>query len=182
MADKDKNGIDDDEGNLFRDSVGPVKSIKHDRIKHQTSPKNSKSTPPKQVMEPEESIPMYSSGEDELTAGDRLDFFSGGIQHKIKRKLRRGQIPYQATLDLHGMTSAEASKTLAQFIASCQQQDLRCVLVIHGKGYGSEETKPVLKNMLNQWLRNSPLVAGFCSATPKDGGTGAAYVLLKRMR
>ena len=37
----------------------------------------------------------------------------------------------------------------------------------------------MIKNKLNQWLRNNSIVWGFCSARPSDGGTGAIYVYLK---
>ncbi|MEE9156926.1 MAG: Smr/MutS family protein, partial [Gammaproteobacteria bacterium] len=39
---------------------------------------------------------------------------------------------------------------------------------------------PVLKNKLNNWLRQRDEVLAFCSTRPVDGGTGAVYVLLKR--
>ena len=56
---------------------------------------------------------------------------------------------------------------------------LRCAHIIHGKGYRSGERQPVLKRKVNYWLRLRPDVLAFCSATPRDGGTGAVYVLLR---
>jgi len=52
------------------------------------------------------------------------------------------------------------------------------VHIIHGKGYRSENSHPVLKNNLNQWLRQHRDVQAFCSASAKDGGAGAVLVLL----
>jgi DNA-nicking Smr family endonuclease len=37
----------------------------------------------------------------------------------------------------------------------------------------------VLKNNLNSWLRQHKDVQAFCSTPPKDGGTGAIFVLLQ---
>ena len=82
-------------------------------------------------------------------------------------------------LDLHGMTVAEARPMLAEFIADSRQQRLRCVRIIHGKGFRSASAQPVLKGLVNNWLRQHDGVLAFCSARPADGGTGAVYVLLK---
>lgn len=39
---------------------------------------------------------------------------------------------------------------------------------------------PCNKNLLNRWLPQMNEVIAFHSALPKDGGSGAIYVLLKR--
>jgi DNA-nicking Smr family endonuclease len=54
------------------------------------------------------------------------------------------------------------------------------VRIIHGKGNGSVQRRPVLKGKVNHWLQQRDEVLAFCSARPVDGGTGAVYVLLKR--
>jgi DNA-nicking Smr family endonuclease len=54
------------------------------------------------------------------------------------------------------------------------------VRIIHGKGHGSHQKRPVLKQYVNHWLRQRDEVLAFCSARQVDGGTGAVYVLLKR--
>jgi len=56
------------------------------------------------------------------------------------------------------------------------------VRIIHGKGYGSREQAPVLKNSLNSWLRQHPDVLAFSSTRPEHGGTGAVHVLLRSRR
>ena len=85
-------------------------------------------------------------------------------------------------LDLHGLTARHAHKTLEMFLRDCHRRRIRCVHIIHGKGYGSEDRQPVLKQKLNLWLRQRHDVLAFCSATRRDGGTGAAYVLLRSAR
>jgi DNA-nicking Smr family endonuclease len=109
-----------------------------------------------------------------------LEYRGPGIQHKLFSKMRQGKIHLDAELDLHGMTTIKAEPSLSQFLEQCQQQHLRYVRIIHGKGWGSRDNKPVLKSKVNHWLRQSDLVLAFCSATVEDGGTGAVYVLLKR--
>lgn len=114
-----------------------------------------------------------------VDAGDELSFRRQGVRDDTARKLRRGQIPVQAELDLHGLTRHAAHDALRRFLNDCVLRNLRCVRVIHGKGLRSGLAGPVLKIVVNQWLRNIENVAAFASARPVDGGTGAVYVLLK---
>lgn len=93
--------------------------------------------------------------------------------------LRRGYLEIGAELDLHGLTVRYAREDLNRFLAACNQRGIRCARIIHGKGYGSEGRQPVLKQKLNLWLRQREEVLAFTSAPRHDGGTGAAYVLLR---
>lgn len=114
-------------------------------------------------------------------SGDETLFFCrGGLQHRLVQQFRRGQMPIDAKLDLHQRTVDRALTETAHFFSLCQSQRKRLVLLVHGKGHFSSDNQPVLKNVLNQWLRDQPMVLAFCSAIPKHGGTGALYVLLKR--
>jgi DNA-nicking Smr family endonuclease len=94
--------------------------------------------------------------------------------------MRQGKIHIGAALDLHGMTVEKAEPELIDFLIACQQQQIRFARIIHGKGWGSQDNKPVLKGKVNHWLRQSGLVLAFCSAIIKDGGTGAVYVLIRK--
>ena len=80
------------------------------------------------------------------------------------------------------MTAATARGEIVRFIDACRDRHIRCVHLIHGKGYGSGGDLPVLKNRLNSWLRQHHEVLAFCSAQPRDGGRGALYVLLRSQR
>lgn len=97
------------------------------------------------------------------------------LGHKTLRKFKQGQYNPEATLDLHGFTVNEAASTLDSFIQRSINKRLKTLLVIHGKG-----AQAILKTQVNYWLRDHPSVLAFCSAKPKDGGTGAVYVLLKK--
>ena len=77
------------------------------------------------------------------------------------------------------MTVVTAEKYLNHFLESCQQNNYRYVKIIHGKGIGSTDKRPVIKNKLNEWLRINQDILAFCSAKADDGGTGAVYVLLR---
>lgn len=103
----------------------------------------------------------------------------GGLQHSILQKLKQGKIKIDKVLDLHGMTVNQASINIEKFIKTSITQNCRYILIIHGKGKFSQDM-PTLKNHLYHWLIQMPTVLAFCSATPKDGGTGAVYVVLKK--
>jgi len=53
------------------------------------------------------------------------------------------------------------------------------VRIIHGKGLGSMDRKPVLKSKVRNWLVQKDEVIAFCTARAADGGSGALMVLLK---
>jgi DNA-nicking Smr family endonuclease len=108
-----------------------------------------------------------------------LSFSRSGLQHNVLKKLRQGKYPVEYTLDLHGLTVAQARRELSGFLGECEAAGARHVIIIHGKGYRSID-KPVIKPMVNRWLREVSKVLAFHSAQPKDGGSGAVYVLLKK--
>lgn len=116
---------------------------------------------------------------DDYTGAEDLSYLRAGMPSQTLRKLRRGHWAVQAQLDLHGMNSDDARRSVSQFIAECRQFDIRCVRIVHGKGFGSVNGEPVLKRKLRNWLIQKEDVLAFCQARPADGGSGAAIVLLK---
>jgi DNA-nicking Smr family endonuclease len=129
-------------------------------------------------------IATTDSGEaaslDDAVAGSAaLSFQRGGVRIQVMRRLKRGLIPVDDELDLHGLTQTAARDALADFIAGSRDSGQRCVRVIHGKGYRSGARGPVLKTAVNLWLRRHTDVIAFASARAIDGGTGAVYVLLR---
>lgn len=118
---------------------------------------------------------------DAVNAETTLSWCQHSIPHKRFMELKQGRIRWDSKLDLHGLRTDNASQTLLDFISREQTRNHRCLLIIHGKGNHKNEA-PVLKNLVNHWLRQIPQVLAFHSAVPKDGGNGALYVLLKRNR
>lgn len=117
--------------------------------------------------------------------GEKAPGVAPGLDRRTLANLRRGRIPPQATIDLHGMTQAAAHRVLSPFVVRAQADGKRCVLVITGKGYGTEGAIGVLKTAVPRWLNEPPLVArilGFCHAPPALGGEGALLILLRRLR
>ncbi len=99
------------------------------------------------------------------------------------RRLHGGHFSIQGHVDLHGMDVESARACFDRFMQRAIQSGKRAVLVVHGRGRRSPDL-PVLKRNLFTWLTRAPWkrwVIAFTSARSCDGGTGATYVLLRRM-
>ncbi len=107
------------------------------------------------------------------------EFLRPGVSRMILRKLRRGLPPIQDSLDLHGLNSDAARKLLQEFLRDATQRGLRCVCVIHGKGWHADGGEGILKSRTRHWLSQCAEVLAFCEAPPNKGGGGAVKVLLK---
>lgn len=178
MAKSGKPSSDDIE--LFRRSVGQVRKIHQDK----TGPVRKTLSPRPRRHTAHDEPPLTDSFSDTFDSGvvtpdEALFFTRPGLQQRQLQRLKRGKLPIGAELDMHGMTTAEAHGAVVNFIALCRDQHVRCARIIHGKGYGSGGSTPVLKNRLNAWLRQHHDVLAFSSAQVQDGGSGALYVLLR---
>ncbi len=116
----------------------------------------------------------------EIGPGDRA-----GVDKRTAKRLKRGQLAVEARIDLHGLTREEAHRALSAFVQGSQAAGRRCVLVITGKGLRPDGTVGVLRAAVPRWLNQPDLrerIVAFTHATPRDGGEGALYLLLKRKR
>ena len=170
---------DDQDDSLFRqslrDDLGEVRRVYSDRVEQWREKPRPRRRPP----EPDTRPPPPSAYPPEDAREEDYHFRRAGIQDKVFRRLRRGEFGGRA-LDLHGMTRAAAFAALTRCIAEARRDGERAVRVIHGKGYGSQHGRAVLKPSVAAWLKGMPEVLAFCPAQPAHGGGGALYVLLKR--
>ncbi|MDP1997825.1 MAG: Smr/MutS family protein [Gallionella sp.] len=163
-----------DDAALFRAAVGEVKPLPdQNRIKPQKPPR-------KPLLHTPAEPPSIPDTLSDFAAENTPDeFLRNGLSRMTLRKLRRGNWPVRDSLDLHGNNSDAARKLLQVFLHEAAQRELRCVLVIHGKGMNSRGGEAVLRRLTRHWLAQRPEVLAWCDAPPKDGGSGAALVLLK---
>lgn len=106
-----------------------------------------------------------------------------GVDKRTAERLRQGDRPIEARLDLHGMTRESAHRALIRFVADSFDAGRRCILVVTGKG--TREGSGVLRAEVPHWLNGDPIrgmVLTFAQAKPWHGGDGALYLLLKRRR
>lgn len=130
--------------------------------------------------------PKKTVGAPARRAPKAVDPFNAG-DPRLERRARRGRMPIEATLDLHGLTQQAAKSALYGFITNASRRGLRCVLIVTGKGARgpASATAPgrgVLRARAREWLRENALrqiVARAGEAHPRHGGAGAFYVFLK---
>ena len=109
------------------------------------------------------------------------------LEPKAVRALSRGRARPDGGIDLHGMTQAEAHAALLAFLRRAQGSGYRLVLVVTGKGRPDEAhsstDRGILRRMVPHWLalpEMRGLVLGWTEAAPRQGGSGALYVRLRR--
>ena len=167
--------------NLFKTAVKDARPLNTSRIFH--SPPKPKPIPQQFIRDERQAlVDSLSDGyfpADELESGEELLYLREGQSPSVLTKLRRGHWVVQANLDLHGLISDEARAMVAEFLAACKKRGIRCVRIVHGKGLGSRNKEPVLKNKVRHWLMQKDEVIAYAQARANDGGSGAVIVLLK---
>ena len=161
---------DDETG--FMHSLGGIKPLHHDRI-----------DPQAQKPRPRVQVGQKQSGAEQSERRQPLQvqeaWFDAGLQKNKIRQLKAGQLPIDVSCDLHGYRRHEARRELEQLLRLALAQALRVVLIVHGKGYNSEQ-EAVLKPFVHDWLAHQASILAWCPAQPRHGGSGATYVYLKR--
>lgn len=116
---------------------------------------------------------------------------SPNMDKKNFKKLVKGKMEIEGTIDLHGLTADQAKIKLITFINHSYSLGKRLIIVITGKGKhkGFDEfQRPingVLRQNLPEWLSGPSIsnkVLQVTQAQPKHGGAGAFYVYLRRQR
>lgn len=171
--------LSDEDKALFQKEMLTVKPL------HPTKIAPSLRTPPQiqtRHRPKEQPVRVYALSDyytQSVGSEELLSYTKHSIPKKRFRQLKLGEIKWHARLDLHGLKPKDAELALCKFVDEQYHIGHRGLLIIHGKG-GQLNNAPILKNLVNHWLKQIPTVLAFHSAMPKDGGTGALYVLLTR--
>jgi DNA-nicking Smr family endonuclease len=172
-----------DDAALWHKIAATAKPLKKKKVAPpKPAPPRDDAPPPKKTRTPlpPPQAPAPAPKQRALEAGKAVD-----LDRRTAERLKRGQLAIDGRIDLHGMTQDDAHAALARFVAASRAMGRRCVLVITGKGRPNSEGGGVLKQAVPRWLNEPSLraqILAFASAQPKDGGGGALYVLLKRVR
>jgi DNA-nicking Smr family endonuclease len=179
-----KNENDKDEINLFREAIKgatPLK-ISPKKKEHKAPQKKPRPVPLNFIRDEKQalidSISDHYEPLHDIENGDELFYIRQGHSPDVLKKLRKGYWVVQKSIDLHGMISDEAKAYVVQFIAECKKNNIRCIRIVHGKGYNSKNKEPILKNKLKHWLAQKEEVIAYAQARVHDGGSGAVIVLL----
>ncbi len=163
------------DADLFRQALEGVTPLKpSDHVLPTSSPRRVTLRHPLSPLTVPDNLSDHGAGDVAIT-----EFLRDGLNRMTLRKLRHGEWPIQDELDLHGLSSDEARRLLGVFLYNAAQHGLRCVNIIHGKGWRSEGREGILKIHTRHWLTQHPGVLAFCEAPPNAGGGGAVWVLLK---
>ena len=165
--------MQDDDDSEFARMIPGVKRLRHDRVNHYQQRARKKF-----VARPAEPYTAHDRVDAAPSGSARDSHFASGLQKKLQRRIRQGQLRPEASLDLHGYRQHQAQDVLRDFIGDALARGLRLVIVVHGQGYRSQQDA-VLKPLVQRWLAAQPQVLAWCPAQPRDGAAGASYVYLR---
>ena len=160
-----------EDSDLFRQSVTGARPLLQDKIVPVSKASKKKARP---GSNNEQNLFFFSDGyEGFVSDGGSLSYVQPGDDPRLAGRLKRAEFQPQVVLDLHGLTQQQAKTELAGLLAYCQQQQVNCACVVHGKGLG------ILARKVPNWLIQHPNVRAFHTAPKSWGKHGALLLLLK---
>ena len=97
-------------------------------------------------------------------------------------------------IDLHGYTLEEANKQIEKIINDSYLEKIKKIIVVTGKGLHSQNEKnpyaskdlSILKYSIPEFIKSTPalrkLINKIEEASIEDGGSGAFYIYLKKIK
>ena len=98
------------------------------------------------------------------------------------------------SIDLHGFTLEQANNAIEKFILKAYDEKVSKLIVVTGKGIHSNVEKDpyvskdlsILKYSVPEFINNNPnlmkVINDIQDATIEDGGSGAFYIFLKKIK
>ena len=98
------------------------------------------------------------------------------------------------SIDLHGYSLEEANKSIENFIITSYQEKINKLIVVTGKGIHSQNEKDpyvskdlsILKYSVPEFISNNinlmKIINDIQDAKIEDGGSGAFYIYLKKLK
>ena len=136
---------------------------------------------PARISQPQPAAPAVAS---RVQPGETLD---GGWD----RRLSRGLVAPDRTIDLHGHTLVSAHGALDHALDRAVGEGARLILLVTGRpprpddrGMG-QPRRGAIRAAIGDWLagsRHAGRIAAVRNAHPRHGGAGALYIVLRRNR
>ncbi|WP_315760542.1 Smr/MutS family protein [Sphingomonas sp. Y38-1Y] len=105
------------------------------------------------------------------------------------KRLSRGLVSPESSIDLHGHNLAGAHALLDQGLARAIARGDRVLLLVTGKPPRPEAERPysrgAIRAAVGDWIaasRHADRIAAVRPAHPRHGGAGALYIVLRRVR
>lgn len=92
-----------------------------------------------------------------------LEFKGEGIQQGVLDKLRNGRYPPQASLNLLRQSVEASRQALFRFIVQAEAQNLRSLLIVHGRGRQNESHPNIVRSYVAKWLAQFEQVQAFAA-------------------
>jgi DNA-nicking Smr family endonuclease len=115
-------------------------------------------------------------------SGDSPALGAAELRAEREERARRfAALSPQASIDLHGMGAREAETALELFLEDSARRGLEKVLVVHGKGNHSAG-EPVLRRVARTTIEHCPWAGRSGEADRAQGGSGAVWVAIRKLR
>lgn len=85
----------------------------------------------------------------------------------------------QDSIDLHGLTQEQAWKALNDFVSNAKRRGLQKILIIHGKGIHSADSKGALTGLVQKFVEGDQRLGANGKADKAHGGSGATWVAVR---
>ncbi|WP_026091233.1 Smr/MutS family protein [Blastomonas sp. AAP53] len=109
----------------------------------------------------------------------------GNLDGHWDRRMSKGGVQPDVTIDLHGHTLASAYARLDMALGQAVAADMRLMLLITGKARAPDTGRGAIRAAVSDWLassRHAADIAAVRNAHPRHGGDGALYIVLRRRR
>ena len=111
----------------------------------------------------------------------------------INKKIKKGTFRVEKTIDLHGYSISDAKNYLFEKIGSFYLKNIRCLVVITGKGQRPKDKNDSknklfygkIRNEFPYWLQDENIsnkILSYQQADPNLGGEGAFVVYLRKKK
>ena len=128
----------------------------------------------------EEEIEMFLNYIKNLDCSNHIKNLNESKKVYSKFKPNLKTVKPQDSLDLHGLTRERALQSIKKFIFESKKNNLKIVLIIHGKGFRSENKIAVLKDLVEYYIATEGkyYIEYSTEAPARLGGSGAKLIYL----
>ena len=170
--------MSDKEWEIFKEKVQPIKAS--GKVKYARKKSATKSFQERKVIK---------ENFNEINLDEQSEAIRQ-LDKNILRKIKKGNLIIEESLDLHGYTIEQSKEKVVKFIEKNYNNKKRFLLIITGKGrrLGVSEGwrgEGKLKKNVPHWLSSvylSKYILWFDKATSDKGGDGALMVYLKKSK
>ena len=170
--------MSDKEWEIFKEKVQPIKAS--GKVKYTKKKTTASSVQERKVI---------NENFNEINLEEQSEAIRQ-LDKNILRKIKKGNLIIEESLDLHGYTIEQSKEKVVKFIEKNYSNKKRFLLIITGKGRRLDVSegwrgKGKLKENVPHWLSSvylSKYVLWFDKATSDKGGDGALMVYLKKSK